>query len=616
MIILRHLTFIAVFFALAPLAAAQPEQPQQDLLEYGVWLDYNSGLRNLNIRSIAVDPGHASRLYAGARGILYRSLNGGMSWEIVYNLRASGQRSVGEVERRTYDVGTIEDLTDDQLQEVNDLFEELEQDQYIKLEEEYGEYLATLILDELQDDLLEQALEEILSQEAATAGPREIAPEAADPLRDNVFTQILVDPRETNQVYAVAGQGIYRSQDYGASWELISLGVGRTEERFTSLALGEGTLVVGTTSGALVSLDNGASWERIPGPPSSASIAFVASSPTYPQYLYLVGDGRLYRSRDGGRSWLPRTVLPAVRPGEINNLVIDPDNSNRLLVATASGVQETNDGGDAFRLIASTGLRDRNVRWLALYRSALVVGTEDGIYSMSGEAGVWLDLDQGLPAATIYQVAVGPDDHIWIASGQGIYQLMHPWEMISGQEQARRASEMFAAEPDLGRTLAAVLTYYGYHDLPVDSWATRLWWSRFLPTVRVEYRVDQQRRETADYVYDSAGLSNLDGLDLRRQDDGELRVMGLVDLYDLVMEPREMSVRQEGEQLVKRRSRLVRRLLRLYTTRQNLVMRIAEGRNTTIARVLMDQMVLAELTARLDAMSGGFFSAYSRIAGR
>jgi photosystem II stability/assembly factor-like uncharacterized protein len=44
------------------------------------WLDRNTGLFNLDVRTIAVDPANSSRVYAGGSGGVYRSNDAGASW--------------------------------------------------------------------------------------------------------------------------------------------------------------------------------------------------------------------------------------------------------------------------------------------------------------------------------------------------------------------------------------------------------------------------------------------------------------------------------------------------------------------------------------------------------
>ena len=46
----------------------------------GSWASTNSGLTNLNIRSLVIHPQNPDILYAGTQGGLFKTLNGGEAW--------------------------------------------------------------------------------------------------------------------------------------------------------------------------------------------------------------------------------------------------------------------------------------------------------------------------------------------------------------------------------------------------------------------------------------------------------------------------------------------------------------------------------------------------------
>jgi photosystem II stability/assembly factor-like uncharacterized protein len=117
--------------------------------------------------------------------------------------------------------------------------------------------------------------------------------------------------------------------------------------------------------------DNGATWSE-PGP---QTVRFPADSgralaqiwqitpgrPTEPDFLYCgVEPSALFESRDGGESWSPNEGLlnhqhqPQWQPGGgglcLHTIVLDPDNTRRMLVAMSTGgVYRTDDGGKSWR---------------------------------------------------------------------------------------------------------------------------------------------------------------------------------------------------------------------------------------------------------------------------
>jgi photosystem II stability/assembly factor-like uncharacterized protein len=112
-----------------------------------------------------------------------------------------------------------------------------------------------------------------------------------------------VDPRDAKTLWAaIAGQGLYRSNDGAASFSLVSREVG---PGVMALAVTEdGRVLAGDMQqGLFVSGDNGKSWKvTLP-----AALMGLAVNPNEPERVVATGPGILL-SRDGGRNW--NEVLP------------------------------------------------------------------------------------------------------------------------------------------------------------------------------------------------------------------------------------------------------------------------------------------------------------------
>jgi photosystem II stability/assembly factor-like uncharacterized protein len=151
-----------------------------------------------------------------------------------------------------------------------------------------------------------------------------------------------IDPRDPETLYAaIAGQGLFRSEDGGDSFALVSREVGpgvmalavladgrilagdvqqglhvssdRGESWKVTLEAGllglavnpeQPELVLGTGPGILRSSDGGRTWQR--AMPLEQGAGPVAWAPSEPQTAYVVGfDRTLYKTTDGGESWQP-----------------------------------------------------------------------------------------------------------------------------------------------------------------------------------------------------------------------------------------------------------------------------------------------------------------------
>src|SRR5438045_7294561 len=82
--------------------------------------------------------------------------------------------------------------------------------------------------------------------------------------------------------------------------------------------------------------------------PSGGNIASVVIDPQNSNKVFTLADFGLYRSTDGGVSWL-KTGLT----GHANSLAVDPRNSSTIFVATPTGIFKSVDGGATWSDVSS-----------------------------------------------------------------------------------------------------------------------------------------------------------------------------------------------------------------------------------------------------------------------
>jgi photosystem II stability/assembly factor-like uncharacterized protein len=107
-----------------------------------------------------------------------------------------------------------------------------------------------------------------------------------------------VDPRNPMTVYAaVAGVGLYRSDDGAVTFKQVSVNVGGSV-----MALGvtpRGEILAGDMQrGLLASRDSGKTWTTV----LNAELAGLAINPSNPQQILATGPG-IFRSTDSGNHW-------------------------------------------------------------------------------------------------------------------------------------------------------------------------------------------------------------------------------------------------------------------------------------------------------------------------
>ena len=122
--------------------------------------------------------------------------------------------------------------------------------------------------------------------------------------------RLAVDPASPDVVVAATGTGIFRTSDGGMSWTEVWEGPGRVQDLRAQPGNFNMQIAGANSQGILYSTDAGITWQFA----SSTWIdgfgrIEVAYSPSHPNIAYAATQGgvsaQLYRSEDGGMSWLP-----------------------------------------------------------------------------------------------------------------------------------------------------------------------------------------------------------------------------------------------------------------------------------------------------------------------
>jgi photosystem II stability/assembly factor-like uncharacterized protein len=248
----------------------------------------------------------------------------------------------------------------------------------------------------------------------------------------------------------------------GLNYRCIGPSRGGRVTAVTGIPSRPGTFFMGATGGGVWKTeDYGASWENISdGYFATASIGAIAVAASNPDILY-VGTGSdgirsnvisglgVYRSTDGGRSW---TFLGLRDVGQIGAVLIHPGDPERVFIAALGhafgpnpqrGVYRTLDGGNSWEKVLfvsdNTGAVDLEFApddpgliyasmWQARREPWTIIsgGMEGGFFKSSDGGETWKQITEGLPLglrgksdiavsradpARVYVLMEAPDPH-------------------------------------------------------------------------------------------------------------------------------------------------------------------------------------------------------------
>lgn len=208
-----------------------------------------------------------------------------------------------------------------------------------------------------------------------TAPGKPIAPRPFSfprPKRDNVDLQSLprnlswtpvrrvaINPSNANEIYACidAGEGLYRSNDGGNTWSRVNLGPPAGDDtasartyvfapsnsniRYASFGSWD------TSGGFYRTTDGGNTWTEVGGSTITRTVIAVAIHPTSPN-IVLAGTfgGGLYRSTDGGNSWT--LVSSGLEDNTFFSVAFAPSNPSIAYAGGFGWVYRSTDGGQTW----------------------------------------------------------------------------------------------------------------------------------------------------------------------------------------------------------------------------------------------------------------------------
>ena len=378
------------------------------------------GQRHMHVDNhiIWVNPRNTRHLLVGNDGGLYRSFDGGSTWTFFENLPLA----------QYYDVDTDNAApfynVYGGLQDNNSLGGPsrtrsdhgiLNQDWFVT---QGGDGFVSRVDPEDPDTVYAELQHGVIVRYDKRTGERiGIQPQeekGGTPLRWNWDSPFIISPHLHTRLY-LAAQVLYRSDDRGNSWKIVSPDLTRQIDRNTLPVMGkiwgpdavakntstalygnisaiaespkkEGLLYVGTDDGLVqVSEDGGGRWrkvDRLPGVPADAYIARLVASRHDAAAVYVAAENHqngdfapyLLKSTDGGHTW--KSIAGDLPPrGSVYAIAEDHVDPNLLFAGTEFAAYVSKDGGGHW--IKIPGLPTIAVRDLAIQRrdNDVVIGT-------------------------------------------------------------------------------------------------------------------------------------------------------------------------------------------------------------------------------------------------
>ena len=260
---------------------------------------------------------------------------------------------------------------------------------------------------------------------------------------------IIIDPRDSNTVFVAAqgplwseggDRGLYKTSDGGETWRRVlevdehtganevvqntdnpDLLIASTYQRRRHVWV----LIDGGPGSAIHrSEDSGETWTKVTaGLPEGEDLGRIglAASPSNPNIVYAIieadeDSAGVYRSSDFGVTWEKRSSRKTSSPQYYNEMVVDPDNPDRVyLMDTFLSVSE--DGGTTWRALSTEAKHvDEHALWINPDNTDhLITGSDGGVYESYDRGETWRHM-KNLPITQFYRVEADntePFYYVW-----------------------------------------------------------------------------------------------------------------------------------------------------------------------------------------------------------
>jgi photosystem II stability/assembly factor-like uncharacterized protein len=258
---------------------------------------------------------------------------------------------------------------------------------------------------------------------------------------------IAVDPKNPNVVYAGTWHLAWKTSDGGANWQHINKGMIDDSDVFSIIvsSANPSEVFASACSGIYKSVSGGDQFDKIKGIPFTARRTRVLKQdPSNPAIVYAGTTEGLWKSVDEGRNWKQVSDPQVV----VNDVLIDPRNSKRVLLATdRSGVLASDDSAVSFTS-SNRGYSHRYVSAIladSKEPNMLYIGLVNdrefgGVYTTRNGGQTWQQKSSGLDGRDVFTLKQASNGTIVAGTNRGAFELAAgstTWHPINNIEVAK-----------------------------------------------------------------------------------------------------------------------------------------------------------------------------------
>ncbi|MDP2911949.1 MAG: hypothetical protein Q8N76_06440 [Candidatus Omnitrophota bacterium] len=410
-------------------------------------------------------------------------------------------------------------------------------------------------------------------------------------------------------VFICAKKGLFKSEDGKSNWKRVFEG---SAEHIAFSR--DGRIFLGAKKGLFISLDNGFTWQKDTGEIGNISIRWIEFMD---EEIFIAAEKGVYKNTASGwkRTFVTNRTeteydaditdddIQAIKP--VNSIALG---KNNVFLATDSGVFFSEDKGETWSRFTSAGLVSLKAKKL-LCEDDLYVATDKGVFVFSEKDNAWKGLYKGMPTKDTRDIAIDANGYLWAATKKGAHKMklegVSPDKDTKAYSEKERILAAFDFEPDISSVQNAAIKYAEVHPDKIKRWREAARQKALLPDVSIG--VD---RDVTDLYHWEGGSTTVINDDFLRKgkDITAWDITMSWNLGSLIWDDDQTNIDVRSKLMVELRNDIMNEVTRTYFERRRLQVELFTSPPQDLKLGLEKELRLQELTADIDALTGGYFS--------